>query len=677
MTQPLLVQILFHAKSAAARACAQSLYRALNNDPALPGLRVPVVFAPERPDHAPPTQLDFDQGERNFVVVLADDELNADEKWCRFVGDQWERCATQPSAHLLPLQLSPHAFPLDDRLARTSFCRAWAVAQDERQRWIDNRVVLELLRFLADDENGDQAPIQLFLSHAKMDIGSPPQVFKAICDYLDASKPVRKWIDSAAIPGGSRFDEEIKRGVRDSALLVILTDNYSTRSWCRREVLLAKERRRPLVVIDALQDTELRSFPYLGNVPVRRWTKRLPPAQAAARSVDLLIKETLRHRVTSLWLEAVKTPDDLVLVSPPELVNLRHILPKHTILYADPALSDEERDVFAGLPLRDGQALRLETPMQRKVAAGGLAGKTVALSTSETADLADSGLFEAHFDDLLLTISRELLLRGAKLAYGGHLGKDSYTLALFELARTYRNQEGIPPVEKIVNYVGWPLTVTPTQVSQFKNQANLVRVVRPEGVADLEPETFIEEPTFFQDDSPERRYAWARGMTAMREQQAAEVDARVVIGGGVGPTLGVTPEGVRQLKWYKSRIPGVLEELLLSLERKQPVYLVGAFGGVGRLAVDLIEGRPRPEMSWEFQRAAPHAEGMRALHEVRGEWRDYAEMAKQIVAAGVDGLHNGLSPEENRELWRSRDIERITALVVEGLLRQFNDGEPL
>ena len=66
----------------------------------------------------------------------------------------------------------------------------------------------------------------------------------------------------------------------------------------------------------------------------------------------------------------------------------------------------------------------------------------------------------------------------------------------------------------------------------------------------------------------------------------------------------------------------MIEEAWVSLKAGQPLYVIGAFGGAARVVVDLLEGRPRKEFSWEYQREAPHAEGMRALYGEHGqEWR--------------------------------------------------------
>jgi hypothetical protein len=158
----------------------------------------------------------------------------------------------------------------------------------------------------------------------------------------------------------------------------------------------------------------------------------------------------------------------------------------------------------------------------------------------------------------------------------------------------------------------------------------------------------------------------------MRRYQAVSSGAcaRIVIGGKVGPTTTATPDGGRSERWYSGRIPGVVEEALLSLQAKQPVFIVGAFGGAARLVIDLLEGRKREEFTWDYQKQAPHAEAMRALYESEEQpWDDYEDMAAYLKTIGVDGLaeRNGLSAELNRELFTCRDIIRIVELVLAGI----------
>src|SRR5690606_19662801 len=114
-------------------------------------------------------------------------------------------------------------------------------------------------------------PVTIFLSHAKADLNHEPQVVETLISHLSARLPEKTWFDSGNIEAGSCFAKAIEEGVKDAVLLVVLTDSYSSRAWCRREVLLAKFYQRPVIVVDALQRREVRRFPYGGNVPVVRW----------------------------------------------------------------------------------------------------------------------------------------------------------------------------------------------------------------------------------------------------------------------------------------------------------------------------------------------------------------------------------------------------------------------
>jgi hypothetical protein len=664
---PLLVHLIFHPESAETRALAAHIHRALNDDPALSGLRVPTVLAVEDGRGQPPERHDLDEAEHSVVIVFADDHMlieptdgGTSRTWPEFVADLWQRC--QSGRHrFIPVQVTKAAWPLDERLRTTNFVRAVQEPDSERAAWLARVVVVELCCFLAGEERGQKLPVELFLSHAKQDIETAPAVFKEIVAHLEATQPVKAWIDSAKIEAGSNFAEKIEQGVRDSIVLVLATDSYGARPWCRKELLLAKRYQRPFVIIEALEDLDPRSFPYAGNAPRLRWS-----AGSARRAVDLVLKETLRHLHVRRVLERQRQDGDVILTAPPELATIIRLPKDSSVLYPDPPLGDEESEELAPL------GLRIETPLQRAAKGRALTGRRIVLSISESGDTERHGLTKAHLDAALCEISRQLLVRGACLEYGGHLGPGGYTLALFDMVRAYSASSGLPAAERIINDVGWPqpLGTLPVSVrAEHQAVARYRRIPRPEGVAFLEPATFVEEPAFFQPDTGERRYAWARGMTAMREAQAGSASARVVLGGKVGSTP-AGPDGTSGVKWYWGRIPGVVEEALASVKAGQPLYLIGAFGGAAALAIDLLEGRQRPEFTWGYQREAPHSDAMRALYEQYGPpWEDYDEMAARFAMTGVAGLaaKNGLSVEQNRELFTSRDIPRIVELLLDGL----------
>jgi len=683
--QPLLVHVVFHPGSSDARDLARTIHKALNADAALPGLRVPTVFCPTD-GISPPAEYDLGQAERSFVVVLADAyvvdrDSEQERKWSTFIGDLWQSCQGSPH-RFFPVQLHRAAWGFDDRLGGTNFVRAFAEeTREQRDELVVRRLVIELCRLLAGEPQGpsdkSQAPVELFLSHTKLDKTEEPRVVDALLDALKHDQPVRAWYDAGDIDAGSPFADAIQQGIEGASLLCVLTDNYSSREWCRKEVILAKERDRPVVVVAAINRQETRSFPYLGNVPVLRWphipadvaseVKAATNRASATMAIDLTLKETLRHLHATALLQRVQQDGDTIFARPPELLSLIRAKGATRVLYPDPPLGGEE------LALLGETGVETTTPLSRLAADRPLKGSRVALSMSESTDIQRFGFDEQHLREAMIELSRYLLIKGATLVYGGHLGDRGYTQLLFDLVRAHHSLAGIERVERIVNTVGWPLPFNQDLVADYHDVATLKRIPRPKDVAVCPGKVIadaVEAKPFPTDQSPEYRFCWARGMTAMRESQVSKdsgIKARIILGGKFGPPEQGTGSDE---KWYAGRIPGVLEEVALSARAGQPVFLIGAFGGAAALAIDLLEGRHRPEATWDYQRRAPNAEGMRELYDHCGQaWLDYPEMVDLLRKTGPGGINPLLTETENRELFQTRDISRMVELILSGLSR--------
>lgn len=668
--QPLLVHLVFHPRAKAARALAEMIHTELNSDPVVSGIRVPTTFSPVLAD-GQPGPIHLDQAEGSFVAPLLDDTLNVDPYWCRFVADTWIKCEESDRHRCVPIQLSRHAWPLDERLKKVNFVRAFAadpnfeLAGDEVHRLVARRLVVELCRFIdgrsrAEGDQPADTPTKIFLSHTKLDLGKEPHVTRALSTALSPEQQNKTWFDSGDIGAGSVFQRDIEKGVEDSSFLCVLTDNYASREWCRREVLLAKRSQRPIVVVNALTHHETRSFPYLGNVPVIRWDG---DAQAP---IDHLLKETLRLRHDKLVLSGHAKEGDVLFTRPPELFTAAGLPLGSQILYPDPPLGIEESEAL------DSIGVVATTPIGRVAKSMDLAGCRIALSMSPSNDIHRCGFSENHLRATMLELSRHLLIRGATLVYGGHLGDDSYTVALTELVRSHNQLDGAPPVQRLMNYLSWPLTVTDAVRSRYKEVAEIITVPRPAGLDESLDPDFTASPTLFAaDDSATHRYGWARGMTNMRTIAAADerVAARIVIGGPTGPIQRAQPGGGDpRVVWYSSRIPGVLEEIMLSVLQRRPVFLVGAFGGVAALVMDVINGIDRVELSWDYQSQAPYAPEVREIYRQRGEdWWDYPEMVATLRGIGLAGLNPLLTEQEHLELFATRDLNRMVELILIGL----------
>ena len=100
------------------------------------------------------------------------------------------------------------------------------------------------------------------------------------------------------------------------------------------------------------------------------------------------------------------------------------------------------------------------------------------------------------------------------------------------------------------------------------------------------------------------------------------------------------------------------------------MFLIGAFGGVASLLIDLLEDRDRKEMTWDYQKQAPYADAMRDWYQQRGnEWWDYPEMIQFIKDKGLAGINPLLSEAEHKELFTTRNVLRMVQLIVLGLDR--------
>lgn len=654
--QSLLVTIAFHPASEGAAEIAEKLYEGLNQGSDLPGLNVPTVFSCDRGENPPPLP-DFSEARMHLVVLLADEKIAVRPAWKDYALAVRQACLENGQL-FFPVQLHEKAYPLHQDLDGVNFLQAWT--KEQPAPFILRRIMIELCRVLegeTPDITTPIAPIRLFLSHAKVDALQENSVFTTLRDYLARDQPVQTWIDSADIATNSLFAEAIEKGVQQTSLLCILTDSYASRAWCRREILLAKKFQRPIVVIRAVDDRENRSFPYGGNVPDMRW--KGDPAEA----VDLILKEALRILIVRQELIEAKEDDDEILVRPPELLTVYNRPSGTKMLYPEPPLGVEERDLLAKT------GITLATPLERLMKNRDLTGTRIALSLSESTDLRGFGLMPSHLEAAALEISRYLLIRGAILVYGGHLGPKAYTERLGDLVIAHNARDGMPNFERIMNYRGWPLPrVDDAQILTHQDGITIVETPRPADVdAGLNPD-FVDALQFFPADfSAVHRFAWARGMTQMRVQQTAEVTARVVLGGSFGPTLQRVEDGTIKERWYAGRMRGVLEEVWTSLEAGQPVFLLGGFGGAARLAADLARGINRPEASWTFQSKAPYSNEVRQLYFDREiQWADYDELADCLRGASLANL-NPLTEEQNIVLAESRDITVLLPLLIEGL----------
>jgi TIR domain len=368
-TRPfLVVYIVWHPAFEAGRTVAEALYdhfrrKLFENVAGGTGLSVLYRSAPAQ-GVAAPLPIDFDEGETAAVVVLFDEAFAGDEAYMAWLKET----AGRAEANGLGTRVFPVA--MDGALTRSGMVEQavrwdkWAGIDEGARtgRLISSltyqfarmlRSYLERLRHPADEDEALERylrKVQVFLSHSKRD-GDGERIAKVIRHALFNGDGLSSFFDVHDIAPGLPFDKVILNQVRVSAVVAIHTDSFSSREWCRREIIEAKRASVPLVIANCLADLDERGFPYMGNVPVVRMDPvRVDRIEAViGRLLDEVLKDFLwRCRVELVRAQAGERVR--FLPRPPELISLAgldRVAEGQTVLvYPDPPLGAEEQRLF-------------------------------------------------------------------------------------------------------------------------------------------------------------------------------------------------------------------------------------------------------------------------------------------------------------------------------------------
>jgi len=155
-------------------------------------------------------------------------------------------------------------------------------------------------------------------------------------------------------------------------------------------------------------------------------------------------------------------------------------------------------------------------------------------------------------------------------------------------------------------------------------------------------------------------------LSHMRAEITKRTHARVVLGG--------KPHSFRGI------MPGIVEEALLAVRNRQPLFVFGGFGGAAGLVAHALVGELPERLTLDFQRrASPEYEGLMSVYErERADHSelnlpavDYPALVQELAIYGPAGLAqtNGLTKAENHELFTTGSIDSALFLLMKGLSR--------
>lgn len=272
----------------------------------------------------------------------------------------------------------------------------------------------------------------------------------------------------------------------------------------------------------------------------------------------------------------------------------------------------------------------------RFLPADALKGQSLGISVSESSDLKRLGLFEDHFKLALGEVARTILFAGGEIFYGGHLRADGYTQHLVDELQRYGNRN--KPFKVCLAYTEHQRMSASEINEQLEHIGLFGEIIF---LSENGEPTKYEPPEDPANFDPSQELT-ATSLSGLRRFLVEATSARVVLGG--------------KRTGFQGRFPGILEEVLVSVEAGKPLYLAGGFGGA---AIDAISALA-PENSKWFHRYETEQDDYKQVLVGLDELRCAAEKSQ-------DWSHNGLSVEENAILAATYRPSEIAALVGHGL----------
>ena len=603
---------------------------------------------------------------KTIIFIFVSKKMVADDPWMDYIKD----LPKAEHVHVIPIAMDNRAFAFGDVLDKKNFIRAYEFEPAFLKEFLFIAITHEIYRYALNQnfkkiKLGKDTALKIFLSHAK-DGKNGIKLAKALKNFIDNSS-MRNFFDATDIAPGYTFDEEIIEHIKESSMVAIHSDIYSSRYWCQREILSAKEHERPIIAVDTLEEFEDRRFPFSTNIPgVHVHVEDEPSKKDLLRILSSTLLETVRFFYAKVLLEQYKSSGWIensakICPRPPELSNIEKVLLKDgdaiackyaALVYPEPPLYAEEVSFFKKV------GIKVETPLTLDWFS--LKGKNIGISISEPSEeeVVNIGQNSNHLVQLSQDVARYFLTRDTTLLYGGDLREGGFTEFIFHEAQVLQVRLQTKDIH-IKNYTAWPIYKnTKTDITEWKAQyrpvASMIEVPCSADVKDLIPC----EDSFLAPNNAQNGFVWSRCLTEMRNEMIENCNVRICAGG--------------RHSGYKGRMPGVLEEIVIAVEKEKPLFLLGGFGGVTASVCEFIETGVVPEkltMEWQIHNNAGYKDVLDFALSRGSEYEvDYKFLMEKLT---IGKLRNGLKPEENKRLFKTPFVDEALHLIFEGLKRLY------
>jgi len=632
METPLVVHVLYHHDFSDGPAIYEYLYKLLCRNPKTPfdpGLDIPVFFKTDIKGEI--SCIDLKKGKMNFVLLLVDQNMYLSTEWKKYVNDVLIPLIEKKneSIQIIPVSLYKYAYDFSSKLAKCQFISINNESILEHEEEFNQRLYDCLIRFLKYLGDKRIEPLKIFISHSKHDEDKHGKVLaENLRDYFQKSgSKLGFFFDVNSIIEGYNFEDQLTNNAQNAIMIVILSETYSSREWCIKEILAAKKNDAPVIVVYTINNSVDRIFPYIGNVPGTSFNGDWTPV------VNLLLRTTLSYEHQKKLLSQFTVVSHIP--HTPDAFSLYNFMnnEKRTaeILYPEPPLGYDEMEIINGISRK---MFSFFTPIQYQCKNTDLNGRTIAFSMSDSIEADNIGIGKIMLDDAINEVIRSILMAKGKIAYSGNIRKDGLTYKISDISYQYAQYEqnsdksnnNLESKRYATAFIAWPYNIEIDKDALCEFQRCRVEYVAGEPADCVNDIERIVGPLLLNKDEAKKKIS--ASMTLLRntvesydfkdfENNEHKLLARIFIGG--------------KLHGYGGSVPGLKEEFDISVKNGTPIFMLGGFGGMTK---QIIERK-------DFNR---------------------------------DILHNGLSEDDNETLFKSTNIFDIIPTLLRGLDELIKNG---
>lgn len=639
-------------------------------------LNIPTFMYSSRSYKTLPKQLER-LATKDLVILFLSENTLIDDTWVNYINN------IRNEFHLIPVALDKEALrhSNDTRLKDINFVRSFDWPLENYQEYFTLILSHEIYRFglnnIKEDDKGTNTSLKLFLSHAKQDDCGVNLAIE-IKNFIDKTN-IQNFFDATDISPGYRFDEEITKHLEESTVIAIGSDKYSSRYWCQREILMAKEASRPIIFVDTLEYYEDRIFPAAVNIPnIHISHDNELKDKEILRILISAFLETIRFYHAKKLLEYYRDQgwikhDSKIFARPPEISQITRLLQEReadnkafevlNICYPEPPVYPEEISWINHFEVKIDNKVKNKieavTPLwsifedQHNL-------KKIGISISDY----KNEQFENHNQDidelqrLSQVLASHLLAREHTLIYGGDLRENGFTQFILDEAMIVQSRLNDNTI-RVENHLAWPLYLS-EDVKKFKIKYRGVLQTKEHNIpADIKPKDHISLPP----NCPENKYIWSRCLTEMRVKSIEDSNIRIMAGG--------------KCEGYLGKMPGVLEEFIIAINNKKPIYLLGGFGGITQEITQSILNKSMGQKlteKWQIENNAEYAD-LQQIAKQEGFSAVYDEIAELILNINISeqAEKTGLKIDQYQRLMMTPFVDEAVHLILKGL--QWNTSK--